>query len=584
VPNPGEPSVPQSTRQTQDPAAEPEGTTRTAGTLPFFDPLIGAQLGEYRVKERIGAGGMGLVYRGEQPLIGKPVAIKVLKPEAIHNPRYVERLLAEARAVNAIRHRGIIDIFSFGQTPDGRQYFVMELLDGSSLDTYIDDRGALPPQEALGMFEEILAALSAAHDAGVIHRDLKPSNIFLVKQASGGPYVKVLDFGMAKQGGGSTGSGSRAPEELIMGTPAYMAPEQIRSEDVSSKTDLYAFGVLAFEVLTGQLPFTANSSGELLILKLQHAPPSPLEHQPTLNPALAQLVVRLMARNPAERPSMADVRGELKRLARALRQEVTAMAAVPSGARLAVLRPTPRPPKRKPATEKLSSSELEKEREWGALRPPRELKLSTEKVFPSELEERARLQPPPETLVRTDKVSTAGLEEEGGVAEEAEKAEGPREEAPLPPPQGGMVRTDKVSTAEIAQGLSRLRPLLFVVGGGVAVVGLGGLLLLGLLKMKSSSDPEGAGPPEAPAQAAAPANRKGETAPPRKQKEEKALLLDRIGRLEHALKSTVPPDSQPGARIQLERLRARARVSSSASERQSVSEGLDLWERHFVTR
>ncbi|MCY1081196.1 serine/threonine-protein kinase [Archangium lansingense] len=285
------------------------------------DPLIGAQLGEYVIRERVGEGGMGIVYRGEQPLIGKQVAVKVLRSEVGEKSHHVERLLAEARAVNAIRHRGIIDIFSFGRTPDGRQYFVMEYLEGSALDAHLAEHGLLPLREVLRISNELLDALAAAHKAGVIHRDLKPNNLFLVRQPGGGTYVKVLDFGLAKQTSSSYGNTPQTQQGLVMGTPEYMAPEQACAQPVSPKTDLYAFGVMLFQMLTGQLPFTARSSMELLIQHVTQPPPSPLTLRPELFPELAELTLKLLAKAPEERPAMAKVRSELQRLIRFLEQE-----------------------------------------------------------------------------------------------------------------------------------------------------------------------------------------------------------------------------------------------------------------------
>jgi len=292
---------------------------------PGTDSLIGVQLGEYVVQARIADGGMGLVYRGLQPLIGKPVAIKVLRSDVIDNPLHVERLLAEARAVNAIRHRSIIDIFSFGRTPDGRHYVVMELLDGIALDSYLIEHGPLPPYEALEIFTEVLAAMAAAHEAQVVHRDLKPSNIFLVRQPGGGRYVKVLDFGLAKRPEESRGA-PKTIDGTIVGTPAYMAPEQIRGEGVTAKTDLYSFGVMAYETLTGHLPFAGTSVADFLTGHLSVLPFDPLALRPQLPKPLAALLLRMLEKVPADRPSLAEVRAELKRFGRVLRSEVTVQA------------------------------------------------------------------------------------------------------------------------------------------------------------------------------------------------------------------------------------------------------------------
>jgi serine/threonine protein kinase len=287
----------------------------TPPRAPLTDPLIGMQLGEYTIQEQIGIGGMGIVYRGEQPLIGKQVAIKVLRPEVGDQSLYVERLLAEARAVNAIRHRGIIDIFSFGKMPDGRQYFVMEYLEGTPLDVWLAGRGTLPVQDAIRLADELLDALTAAHRAGVIHRDLKPSNVFLARQPGGGSYVKVLDFGLAKQMSGDQALSQQTLHGMIIGTPEYMAPEQVRGDPVSPKTDLYAFGIILFQLLTGQLPFTARVAAEYLVHHLEHTPPSPLTLRPELPPALDRLVLKLLEKAPQARPTAEEVRAVLQELA-----------------------------------------------------------------------------------------------------------------------------------------------------------------------------------------------------------------------------------------------------------------------------
>ena len=332
--------------------ATPGGAVKTV----LRDPLIGVMLGEYRVEERVGLGGMGLVYRGVQPLIRKSVAIKVLRPEICDSQSHVERLLAEARAVNAIRHRGIIDIFSFGKTPDGRQYLVMEFLDGVALDTHISNRGVLAPTEAVGILEEVCAALAAAHGAGIIHRDLKPNNIFLVKQGYGQPYVKILDFGLAKQGLPPGGTSPQTHFGLVVGTPEYMAPEQARGENVGPKTDLYALGVVAFQMLTGHLPFDANSPMEFVVKHLEHEPPLVVDEQPDVPRELSDLVSQLLLKSPEDRPGSAEeVRRALRRLARALPQEVTNVG-IPRTA-LAILGTpdplpgTPHPPAPAPATQ-----------------------------------------------------------------------------------------------------------------------------------------------------------------------------------------------------------------------------------------
>jgi serine/threonine-protein kinase len=211
------------------------------GSTKLSDPLIGQMLGEYQVEQALSRGGMGVVYRGVQPMIGKKVAIKVLLPDVADDPETMHRLLREARVVNAIRHPNIIDIFSFGTLPDGRHYFVMELLDGLPLDEVLRKKRRLSAVEVITVLDQSMAALGAAHAAGVVHRDLKPANIFVTTLPNQSWHITVLDFGLAKRLGAST---STSPN-IVMGTPGYMAPEQIRGQSVTPATDLYAMGVVA---------------------------------------------------------------------------------------------------------------------------------------------------------------------------------------------------------------------------------------------------------------------------------------------------------------------------------------------------
>ncbi|MFP2934443.1 serine/threonine-protein kinase, partial [Pyxidicoccus sp. 3LG] len=295
------------------------------------DPLVGLRLGEYELRSRIGVGGMGLVYEGIQPLIGKRVAVKVLRPELAHSTEQVERLLAEARAVNAIRHRGIIDIFGFGQVPDGRQYIVMEFLEGQALDAVLTEKNRLPVQEALSLLDEVLAALAAAHGAGVVHRDLKPSNIFLVKQPDGSRYVKVLDFGLAKRGQGPTGRTAQTRTDMVVGTPEYMAPEQARGQEVGPMTDLYALGVVTFEMVTGRLPFVGSSPVDLLMKHVEARPPRPSEFVSELPPALDAFILQMLTKDPETRPNSADaLRQQLHKLRRTLRASTRSNPSAPA--------------------------------------------------------------------------------------------------------------------------------------------------------------------------------------------------------------------------------------------------------------
>jgi serine/threonine protein kinase len=287
-------------------AAVPDRTT-------VVDPLIGAQVGEYVINGLLGQGGMGIVYEAFQPVIGKRVAIKCLKRELAADPEEEARLLAEARAANSIGHRGIIDIFSFGTLADGRRYFAMEYLTGRPLSDRID-QGPMAVLETLRLMDEILAPLAAAHAAGVIHRDLKPNNIFLVAQPDGTTFVKLLDFGLAKLGRGTT---PQTNVKRIHGTPEFMAPEQARGQAVSPRTDLYALGVIAYEMLTGRAPFEAEAFMEVVQMHLSEPVPRLSTRRRGVPPDLEALVTRLMAKSPDERPqSAAAVRAELAQMLR----------------------------------------------------------------------------------------------------------------------------------------------------------------------------------------------------------------------------------------------------------------------------
>ena len=277
--------------------------------LPPID-LSGTTLGEYEVLRRIGVGGMGVVYAGRHPVIGKKVAVKVLTEEASKQAEAVDRFLDEARAVNAIRHRGIVDIFGFGRVPGGAQYFVMELLEGSPFDEVIRQRAPVSPGEALRWIDEVLDALDAAHHAGVIHRDIKPSNLFLVDSGRGTPYVKLLDFGIAKLGAARGQNTPQTNVNAVVGTPDYMAPEQARGQAISGLTDLYALGCVLYELLTGQRIFVAESTLEIMFAHVERAPVPPSKVVPSIPEAVDKFLLHLVKKNPAKRPQNAHLARE----------------------------------------------------------------------------------------------------------------------------------------------------------------------------------------------------------------------------------------------------------------------------------
>lgn len=270
---------------------------------PSTDLEPGARVGDYIIEEKIGHGGFGSVYGARHAVIGKAAAVKVLKAEVSSQARIVERFLEEARAVNRIRHRNIIDIFDFGQLEDGRRYYVMERLEGVSLDRYMTQKGVFSPREVTDLLEGVAHALDAAHAAGVIHRDVKPQNIVVEFDGDDRPFVKLLDFGIAKLLRGE--AVNETMEGTFVGTPAYMSPEQCRGAPLDARADNYSLGVVAYEMLTGIRPFVADSSMGMMIQHLTEPPCVPSQARPGLPPHVDAAILALLAKKPEERPESA---------------------------------------------------------------------------------------------------------------------------------------------------------------------------------------------------------------------------------------------------------------------------------------
>jgi serine/threonine-protein kinase len=266
------------------------------------DLAAGDTVGENKVDCKLGQGGFGAVYRATHPLIGKVAAIKILSRQFSATPEMVSRFIAEARAVNQIRHPNIIDIFSFGTLPDGRHYYVMEYLDGDPLDVHVKRRRRMPVADALPILRGIAKALDAAHAKGIAHRDLKAENVILARTPEGEAWPKLLDFGIAKLSGDDT-LGHKTRTGAPMGTPAYMSPEQARGKsDVDYRTDLYAFGVLAYVMLTGRFPLDGEDYMTILMRQISDEPEPPSVHVPELSAAIDETIAWLMRKEPAERP------------------------------------------------------------------------------------------------------------------------------------------------------------------------------------------------------------------------------------------------------------------------------------------
>ena len=270
------------------------------------DPLLGRTIaGRFVISERIGAGGMGIVYRARHEVVGRDVAIKFLAPDLAFEPANRTRFLREARAANRINHEHIIDITDFGETDDGLVYLVMEFLDGVPLNVQVA-RGPLPLNRAMGIALQVARAMARAHELHVVHRDLKPDNIYLLSGYPG-DFVKILDFGLAHMRGELRVTATGA----VFGTPEYISPEQARGAPIGPGADLYSLGIVIFEMLTGVLPFEGNTP-ELILKHLRVPARAPSFYQPTLPPEVDKIVLRLLAKDPADRHQSAyELAGEI---------------------------------------------------------------------------------------------------------------------------------------------------------------------------------------------------------------------------------------------------------------------------------
>jgi len=258
------------------------------------DPLLGTRVGNYRLAYVLGEGGMGRVYAAIQPQIAGRIAIKVLSSQS---PDLVARFFAEARAVNLIKHPSIVKVYDLSHLPDGRPYIMMELVEGETLRAVVRRDPALPIGGVLRVMCETLGALAAAHAIGIVHRDVKSDNVMVT--LDGG--AKVLDFGIAKLSPWLGGAMPRTQTGARIGTPAYMAPEQIRGSGVDARTDVYAAGVVLFEAVTGVRPFRGDNEFELMKGHLEEAPPSPRTMRPELSPELEGVILQALAKHPDRR-------------------------------------------------------------------------------------------------------------------------------------------------------------------------------------------------------------------------------------------------------------------------------------------
>jgi tRNA A-37 threonylcarbamoyl transferase component Bud32 len=299
-----------------DGAVQPAGdqTHGTAIALVVSHMIeVGQTVGNYRITAKLGEGGMGMVFRAEHPVIGRRAALKAIHPEFAVSAEVISRFVYEAKAISQIGHEHIVDVTDFGRTPEGDFYFIMEYLSGEALAEGIHRDAPMEPGRALAIAAQIADALGASHAHGIVHRDLKPENVFLISRAGTRDFVKVLDFGLAKLVNGDPMTARETSAGMIMGTPYYMAPEQCEGRaQVDHRADIYALGVMLFEMVTGKVPFGGDSSGEILLKQVSMRAPAARALVPDLPEALDVLLHRALAKNPDDRfQSMEEFRAAL---------------------------------------------------------------------------------------------------------------------------------------------------------------------------------------------------------------------------------------------------------------------------------
>jgi serine/threonine-protein kinase len=271
------------------------------------DPLLGMTLGgKYKIIRLLGEGGMGCVYHGEQPMgtTVRKVAIKTLHKHLSADPKIQARFEREVGTVAELQHPNTIQVFDFGTTDDKQLYIVMEFVEGASLARTLETGGPLTPERTRRILEQVVGSLEEAHAMGIIHRDLKPENVVLTQRAGKSDFVKVLDFGIAKRGGEEDKNEQKLTQQgMVLGTPPYMSPEQFTGRPIDARSDIYSLAVMAYEMLTGRLPFEADTAWEWAS-KHMTQPPTPIESQPSgadVPEPMRQAIARGLAKNPDQR-------------------------------------------------------------------------------------------------------------------------------------------------------------------------------------------------------------------------------------------------------------------------------------------
>ena len=272
--------------------------TRVATATVSGTVAPGDTVGNYKILERLGEGGMGTVFRVEHVALGRKYALKVLRSKVVdRDPTSAQRFLREARAAARIRHPNIVDVFDFGYVPDGRPYFVMELLEGESLADRVE-RGALPPADVVAIARQLALGLAAAHDCGVIHADVTPSNALVVGGPTDELYCKLVDFGLAELAGESFQS---EESDFVLGTPAYISPEQLRGLAPTERSDQYGLGAVLFELIAGHPPYQDTDLRALCMKHIQAPIPAVISPHGPLPGKLADVITTCLQKSPGAR-------------------------------------------------------------------------------------------------------------------------------------------------------------------------------------------------------------------------------------------------------------------------------------------
>ncbi|MCB9592508.1 MAG: protein kinase [Sandaracinaceae bacterium] len=414
-----------------------ESTGNSESERPADEQLVGRVLdGRYALTAELGEGGMGVVYRGHHATTERPVAVKVLRRHLTADPRISRRFVREAKAAAGLRHPHVVDVLDYGVTSDGIAFQVLELLEGESLRELLERREVLDAERALEVLLPVMDALSAAHEAGVVHRDLKPDNIFIAKDALGRTVPKVLDFGIAKvmPREGANGGTFATHVGAVMGTPSYMSPEQARgaTAEIGPATDVWAFGVILFECLSGRLPYEADTPSMVMARVMMEDPPSLGIYEGVPAP-----IVEVV--DGALRKTIEERHASMSAMIEALRA-----AAASAG----IATPDPRAPEGRPLTSRPP--------------PPRESmpELGLEPTV-------ARSTPPPVTAEDASTIVAKPRKREAAAPEAANLAEAPRVDA-----NSAEVATSRGGVSPILLAGLAAGALLALVAGGLGVAAL----------------------------------------------------------------------------------------------------------------